>query len=394
MDRAGSLPVLRSGAEHVVLAVKAQGARVYDVDNSGFIDYLGGGGSAIVGYGNQFVLDEVKKVLVTGVPEGFHVPQEVELAEALDQFLPWVDSWWFCRNPDEAMRRALRWAQRSSGKRQILMLDGGAALRVGARMDGSDGELPVREVRGWDLDRIRATLVAGAKQVAVLVVDPLMSRCGVVPPPEGALLTVREMCGELGVLLLLDERISGFRVGRGGAAAWAGVVPDLAVYGGALGGGFPIGCVAFRKGLAGADELGDEALPVPHPVSLVAADAVLSILKNDTIYERLEERSAQLAEGVLALAERFSRRMAINRVGSAFGLYIGQKPVTDRASAEATDGASYTRLASALLGEGILLPQVPQRTAFVSSAHGAKDVDETLAAFERVLLRMHQEDLP
>ena len=395
MDRAGGLPVLRSGVEHSLVAQKAEGARVFDVDNAGYIDYLGAGGATVVGFANQFVLDAVRKVLQAGIPEGFHVAQEVDLAETLGQFLPWAGSWWFCRNQDEAFRHVLRWARRTTGKKRFLVLDGGARLRAGAPADlADDRSKPIREVPGWDVDRIVAALTAGGSQVAALILDPLMSRFGVIPPPAGALEEIADTCRRLGVLLVLDERISGFRVHRGGAAAWAGIEPDLAVYGAALGGGFPIGVVAFREDLAEPELDNEEPLPTPHPVSLAAAEAILSILKNESVYERLEERSAQLADGLHALAERFSRPLVVNRVGSVFAVYMTSEPVVNRKALDAADASAYRRFVEGLLEEGVLLPQESGGAAFVSASHGAKDIEETLAACERVLMRLHQEDLP
>jgi len=395
LERAVILPELRARAEDRPLALKAQGARVYDVDNIGYVDYVGGCGAAIVGYANQFVLDAVRKVLLTGVPDGMSVPQEVDLAESLQRVLPWAGTWWICRNHDEALRAMLRWLRQTTGKEFFLKLDGGAripssTLSVHGKAD-RDGSL-IRTVTGWDIDRIEATLTAGASNIAAMIVDPLMTRVGVIPPPEGAVQRIAELCRKAGVLLVLDERISGFRVHRGGAAAWLGVQPDLGLYGGALGGGFPIGVVAFSEGFEPPPVMGE--LPAPHLVSLAAAEAVLSIVKNDTIYERLEERTGQLVQGVLALAERFSRPMTVNRVGSVFALYMARSPVVDRTTAESADSVAYRRLAKALLGEGVLLPPNSGATAFMSNAHGAKDVEETLAACERVLLRLHQEDLP
>ena len=126
------LPVLRAGAADSVVARKAQGPKVYDLDNIGYIDYLGGGGSSVVGFANQFVLDAVKKVLDFGVPVGFHVPHEVDLAETLTRFLPWIGTWWFCRNQDEAMREVLAWARRSQRQGSHSDPCGGARLRIGA----------------------------------------------------------------------------------------------------------------------------------------------------------------------------------------------------------------------------------------------------------------------
>ena len=393
LKRAQALPGLRAGFERSVVAAKAQGARVYDADNVGYIDYQGGGGAAIVGFANQFVLDAVRKVLGNGVPDGFHVPQEVELAEALGKVLPWVGNWWLCRTQDEAVYQLLQWARDTTGKPGILMLDGGARVRIA--VGGADsGSFPIREVAGWHVDRIERELVAAAGRLAALVVDPLMSRAGVIAAPDGALASLAAACRENGVLLLFDERVSGFRVHRGGAQALSGVTPDAAVYGGALGGGFPIGVVGFREGIEEPVHKGDGRMPTPHPVSLAAAEAVLSILRNETFYERIEERAIQLAAGFEGLSSRFSRPMTVNRAGSAFALYMTAKPVIDCRGARRADATTYWRFAEGLRGEGVLLPRQPGGAAFLSSAHGAKDVEETLAACERVLMRLHQEDLP
>ncbi len=389
------MPELLFRADRQPVALKATGARIYDVDNLGFIDYTGAGGAAIVGYANQFILDAVRKMLGSGLPDGLHVTQEVELAESLQQFLPWASSLWLSRNQDEAMRRALQWARLRTGRDGLLVLDGGARLPVD--VVGSVGDrdrAPVRAVPGWDLDRIEASLTAGASKVGAFVLDPLMTRCGVIPPPEGAVRTIADICKRLGILLVLDERVSGFRVARDGAAGWLDVVPDLAVYGGALGGGFPIGVVAFREPADAVMDADTGPVPAPHPVSLAAAEAVLSILKNDTTYVRLEERAGQLEAGISALASRFERPMVVNRIGSVFALFMSRQPVADRLGAEAANRDAYQRLADLLQGEGVLLPHEPGGTAFVSSAHGAKDVEETLGAFERVLLKLHKEELP
>ncbi len=392
-ERAAGLPGLRSGIERSVVALKAQGSRVYDLDNVGHLDYLGGGGSTILGFANQFVLDAVRKVLLTGVPDGFHVPQEVDLADSLHHMLPWVANWWLCRNQDEAVWQLLNWARETTGRKHILMMDGGARLRV-TTGEAEDRVLPIRELPGWDLDRIAVAVESEATPPAALVVDPLMTRIGVVPPPDGTLGAIAETCRRAGVLLVFDERVSGFRVDRGGAAALADVIPDVAVYGGALGGGFPIGVVAFREGIEEPIQKGEGRMPTPHPVSLAAAEAVLSILKNDTVYQRLEERTEQLVNGVLNLAEQFGRPMTINRVGSVFAVYMTANPVTRKSDVEAADGTAYWRFAQALRGEGVLLPRQPGGASFVSSAHGGKDIEETLAACERVLLQLQQEDLP
>lgn len=397
LERAERLPEWNARLGRHPVVQKAQGSRIYDVDNVGFVDYTAAGGAAIVGYANQFVLDAVKKVLTAAVPGGFHQPAEVELVQVLGNFIPWAGVWYFQRNHEEALRLVLRWIRHRTGRPYVLVLDGGSP-RLGSELwletPPGHKSSPVREVPAWNMEKIEAAIAAGASKVGAFVVDPILSRFGVVPPPEGALARLAEICRTVGVAFVLDEGITGFRVDRGGAAALAGVVPDVAVYGGALGAGFPIGAIAVREGFEGETLVEEGPLPVPHPVSLAAAEAVLSILKNDSVYERLEERTTQLVDGLLALAERFGRPMHVNRLGSIFALSMGPEPVTGRASWEASDREAYDRFAGALLEEGVLLPQQASSPAFVSNAHGAKDIEETLAACETVLMKLHQEDLP
>ncbi len=393
LERAVSLPELRAGAAAFPVVLKAEGARLYDVDNIGYVDYVGGGGAAIVGFSNQFVIDAVRKVLSSGVPGGVHVSQEVDLAESLGRFLPWVGGWWLCSDQDEAMAALLKWLRRTTGKDVVVRLDGGVPFSCESLSGDGESRL-IRQVPGWNLDRIEAAVTGGASKVAAIVIDPLMSGCGVIPPPEGMLQRISEICNHCNVMLVLDERVSGFRVDRGGFAAAAGIIPDVAVYGGALGGGFSIGAVGFREGLSDLDSGHERGLRAPHVVSMAAAEAVLSVLKNDTTYERIESRAEQLSDGILALAERFSRKVIINRVGSLFSMFMSDEAVSDLKSAQQADTKAYERFILALRAEGVLFPSYPGGIAFVCNAHGAKDVSETLEACERIFMRMHQEDLP
>lgn len=389
VERAGLLPGWIGRAERLPVLQKAQGARVYDVDNVGFIDYTCARGGAIVGHANQFVLDAVRKVLGTGLPAGFPTQAEVELVEGLEGFVPWAGSWFLFAGYEEALERTVAWVRQTTGKPHLLVLEGSRSEVVAAAGDG-----PVRRLPGWNLERLEAALAGGGSKIGGIVIDPILSGFGVVPPPEGMLSGIAELCREAGALLILDELLTGFRVHRGGMAGLLGVEPDLALYGGALGGGFPLGALALRKGM---DVKESEVLQYgakPQPAGLAAAEAVLSMLKNDAIYERLEERTAQLEEGLLALAERFGRPMTLSRIGSIFSLSMGPGKVVDAKSWESMDRNSYRRTAAGLIEEGVLLPAEPAEPAFVSSAHGAKDIEETLEAFEAVLLRLHQEDLP
>jgi len=389
MERARSLPRVRDLPENRLLIQKGQGARLFDVDNVGYVDFTGGEGSTIVGYANQYISDAVKKALANGIPAGFHPPAEVDLAESLQQFLPWVGSWFFFRDEDDAFRRALSWAKNRTDRSQFLIL--GSVRSQNSLVCGGD----CRVIPEWDIDQVEAALVGGAKKIAALIVDPVMTGLGVLPAPEGVLVRIEALCRDAGILLILDERVTGFRVARGGGAERFGVKPDAVVLGGSLGGGLPIGALGITQSEpAMAVSPWEDRETFPHPVALRAAEAVLSILKNDSVFDRLEELCLQLAEGMTALVERFSRPLKINHLGSLFAVYASRDDVSDRKQVEASDAAAYERMVSAMRDEGVLFPPDAGTPAFVSSAHGAKDIEETLGAFERVLLRLHQEDLP
>ena len=201
MERATLLPVLRAGGAGSVVARKAQGPKVYDLDNIGYVDYLGGGGSSVVGFANQFVLDAVKKALESGVPVGFHVPNEVDLSEKLAQFLPWIGAWWFCRNPEEAMRETLAWARRTSGKDVILGFQGGATVEPRAEMCPAGGAPAIREIASWKVSRMVEAITAGASEIAAVMVEPLMTRYGLIPLESDAVATVAEACRDEGMRL-------------------------------------------------------------------------------------------------------------------------------------------------------------------------------------------------
>ena len=297
LTRATLVPELLARVQQVPVPLKAQGVRVYDVDNIGYIDYLGGGGAAIVGYANQYLLDAVRKVLVNGVPDGVHVAQEVELAEDLQQHMPWAGSWWFCRTSNEAVRALLAWVRRTTGKEIVVVLDGGGALGVGRRTSGQPDALSVREVPGWDLDRIEAAVSAGASKIAAVVVRPSDDGGRARSRPRGRPRRHRGGLSAGGGAAASSTSGSPASGSTGaGAAARFGVMPDARCTGARSAAvsrsvRSPSGRASTRRPWSD-----DGRLPAPHPVSLAAAEAVLSILRNDTTYERLEERREQLVE--------------------------------------------------------------------------------------------------
>jgi len=224
-----------------------------------------------------------------------------------------------------------------------------------------------------------------------VVLDPIAAQFGIIRPDGEFLHAVAAGAHAVGAYLVLDETLTGSRLARGGAAEAFGIVPDVAVFGGALGGGVArIGAVAWARDLDAAP--GDELPGPPSPIAVLAAGATLSVLRNESVHQRLEERGAQLQAGVEALAERFSRPLRCSRVGSIFACAFARQPVTDGNSFARVDQESWGRFSRACREGGVLLPGRSPSTSFISHAHGVKDIEQALAAMETSLRKMQKEE--
>lgn len=401
------LPLAARRADDTVLLAKASGCRVFDADNVALLDLAGGGGGNLLGYANQYVLDAVRRAAGLGLATGFHVTAEIELAEELGEILPALSPWVLTASETEAWELALRWCRRDTGRQRVIVFDANrrGALEVfnvvatgplgisQALIAGAHAELGrlVRVVPWGDVDGFNAVISDVGVDAAAVVLDPLALQYGVIPPPPEFLEAVAKGTAAAGARLVLDETVTGLRLGRGGAAEMFNIVPDVCVFGGALGGGVsPIGAVAWSQSRRATPP--DDLPPAPPPLAVVAALATLSLLRNDAVHQRLEERGAQLANGIEALAERFSRPLRCNRVGSIFSLAFARQRVSDGGSFARVDQHSWTRFARYVRELGVLLPMRSPSPCFLSHAHGVKDIEQALAAIEAALKRMQKED--
>ncbi len=401
------LPLAARRAEETILLAKASGCRVFDADNVALLDLAGGGGGNLLGYANQYVLDAVRRAAGLGLATGFHVTAEIELAEELGEILPALAPWVLTASETEAWELALRWCRRDTGRQRVVVFDGNrrgaleafnvaAAGPLGisqALIAGAHAELSrlVRVVPWGDADAFSVVIADVGVDTAAIILDPLALQYGVIPPPPEFLSAIAEGIRAAGARLILDETVTGLRLGRGGAAEAFGIVPDICVFGGALGGGVsPIGAVAWQDSLGAAPP--DDLPPSPPPLAVVAALATLSVLRNDAVHQRLDERGAQLANGVEALAERFSRPLRCNRVGSIFSLAFARQRVSDGSSFARVDHDSWSRFVRHVRESGVLLPARSPYPCFLSHAHGVKDIEQALGAIEGALKRMQKED--
>lgn len=401
-------PLTARRGEETLLLAKAQGCRVYDADNVAYLDVLCGGGSTLLGYANQYVMDAVRRVGSLGLAAGFHSTVEIEVLQVLSDLLPSLSPWVFTSSETEAWETAIRWCRRDTGRQRVIVFDGNrrgaveafhvaGAGPAGISQPLSDG-IPLETVRlvrvvPWgDIEAFSKVLDEVGVDVAAVVLDPIAGQFGVIRPDPEFLAAVQEMSRSAGARLILDETLTGFRLARGGAAEVFAMAPDISVFGGVLAGGVSgMGAVAWSNEL-GVDTPGDDLPPPPPPFALLAANASLSVLRNDAVHQRLEERGAQLQSGIESLAERFGRPLRCNRVGSIFSCAFSRQPVVDGTTFARVDQDTWERFSRGARDAGLLLPARSPSPCFLSHAHGVKDLEQILTAMETVLRRMQRED--
>jgi len=306
----------------------------------------------------------------------------------------------------EATMSALRLARGFSGRSKIVKIDGGyhghadmllAAVGSGAATLGIPGSAGVTAAAVADTlivpfndeGAMKAALEAHRGNVAAVILELIPANMGLVPPRAGYLEAVRRLCDAHDALLIADEVITGFRVGRGGAQQMYGVRPDLTCLGKIVGGGLPLGVYGGR-----ADVMAKIAPEGPvyqagtlsgNPLAMAAGLATVRGLDGKA-YERLEALGGQLEDGLRRAVVDAGVAACVQRVGSVFTLFFTAGPVVDFATAKRSDSARYGRFFQAMLRRGVYLPPAQFEAAFLSLAHGPADVDAFVAAAREALV--------
>jgi glutamate-1-semialdehyde 2,1-aminomutase len=385
---------------------QAQGSRIFDADNLQYIDCVGSWGPMILGHGHRYVVEAVKKAATRGFSFGAPTAGEIELAEMIVQALPSIEMVRLVNSGTEATMSALRLARAATGRKKILKFDGGYhghvdSLLVKAGSGAATFNMPdsagvpsevtelTLSVAYNDLEAVRKAM---SDEVAAIIVEPVAGNMGCVPPAAGFLEGLRGICDEHGALLILDEVMTGFRVAYGGAQVRFNIKPDLTTLGKVIGGGMPIAAYGGRKELM---ELVSPLGPMyqagtlsGNPIAVAAGKSTLSVLKNSSIYDDLEERSAEFETGVKNAAKKHGVPVTFNRVGSMWTLFFADGPVTDFESANKSNRDKFARFFHLMLGEGVYLPPSQLEAAFFSAAHAKKDILQLVERADRSLKKV------
>jgi glutamate-1-semialdehyde 2,1-aminomutase len=384
-----------------LFVARAEGARFWDEDGRAFVDYVGSWGPMILGHSHPDVLAAVRAAAERGTSYGAPCAAEVELAERIVRLVPSIEKVRFVSSGTEATMSALRVARGFTGRRKILKFDGcyhghADSLLVSAGsgvatlgIPGSPG-VPEGTVADTlvapfnDTAAVEAIVRAHGADLAAVIVEPVCGNMGTVAPRPGYLEALREITRRSGSVLIFDEVMTGFRLARGGAQELFGIRPDMTCLGKVMGGGLPAAGYGGR-----ADIMATVAPDGPvyqagtlsgNPLAMAAGAAVLDRLGRPGSYAALEATSAALEAGLRRAARDAGATVTINRVGSMLTVFFCEGPVVDYASAKRSDTKRFARFFHALLQRGVYLPPAQFEAAFVSLAHGASEVELTIAA--------------
>jgi glutamate-1-semialdehyde 2,1-aminomutase len=379
---------------------RASGARIHDIDGNSFIDYVMSWGPLIHGHAPPGLVRALSAAARRGTSFGAPSPLEVKLGERVRTLMPSLELVRFVNSGTEATMSAVRVARAATGRDKIVKFEGcyhghadtflvkagSGALTLGTPTSPGVTRAAAADtlIAGYnDLASVGRVFHAHRGQIAALIVEPLAGNMGVVPPSDGFLRALRDVCTAEGAILIFDEVISGFRASAGGAQALARVRPDLTCLGKIIGGGLPVGAYGGRADLMA---LVSPAGPVYQAGTLsgnpLAMTAGLWCLERLTpkLYASLAALGARLAAGLADAARGAGVELQVNAVGSVLTPFFTGRAVRDYASATSASTERYARFFRGMLTRGIYPPPSQFEAWFLSGAHTVKDVEQTIAA--------------
>jgi glutamate-1-semialdehyde 2,1-aminomutase len=384
---------------------RGRGARLWDVDGNEYIDYIGSWGPLIFGHAFEPVLDAIQQTAAAGTSFGASTEREVAFAEQLVRIVPALQKVRLVNSGTEACMSALRAARGFTGRDKLVKIVGGyhghadyLLVRAGSGAEtlGIPDSAGVPAAAAGDtllvpyndLAAVRALFDQQGAEIAALIIEPVAGNMGTVPPAAGYLEGLRELTAQHEILLVFDEVMTGFRVALGGAQQRFGVTPDLVCLGKVIGGGLPVGAYGGR-----ADVMATIAPEGPvyqagtlsgNPLAVAAGQALVSALERQDPYPALEQAGKRLEQGLIEAARKHNVPLCVNRVGSMLTAFFCEGPVTDLASAQASDLERFGRFHRGMRKRGVLLPPSQFEAIFVSTAHGPVQIDQTLDAARSV----------
>ena len=390
-----------------VFIKSASGAYLRDEEDNQYIDYVGSWGAMILGHANEQVISAVQQQAASGLSFGTPTVLETEMAQLICQRLPWVDQVRMVNSGTEATMSAIRLARGFTDRDKIVKFEGcyhGHADSLLVKAGSGALTFGVPTSLGVPASMAEHTLTAAfnnlqsvaeifaqiGDQVAAIILEPVAGNMNCVPPQPGFLQGLRDLCDSAGSLLIMDEVMTGFRLGPQGAQGLYGVTGDITALGKIVGGGMPVGAFGGRADvmdcLAPAGGVYQAGTLSGNPIAMAAGLATLKQLDDEGFYNTVTEKTTGLLEGITQAAKESGVAMTTNQVGAMFGLFFTESDsVAGFNDVMACDGDKFNRFFHGMLENGVYLAPSAFEAGFVSAAHSDADIDATIEAARKSL---------
>ncbi|OOY51118.1 glutamate-1-semialdehyde 2,1-aminomutase [Solemya velum gill symbiont] len=385
---------------------KAEGAYVFDADGNRYIDYVGSWGPMILGHAHPDVIKAVVDTVSNGLSFGAPTEIETQMAERVCELVPSMDMVRMVSSGTEATMSAIRLARGFTGRDKIVKFEGcyhghsdsllvkagSGALTLG---EPSSPGVPASLAEHTltldynDADQVRDTFAQIGDQIACIIVEPVAGNMNCIPPLPGFLETLREVCDNSGAVLIFDEVMTGFRVALGGVQGLYDIKPDLTTLGKVIGGGMPVGAFGGRRDImekiAPLGPVYQAGTLSGNPVAMAAGLKTLGLISADGFFDNLTAATTGLVEGIQMLADSAGVPLTTNQVGGMFGLFFTEaETVSNFSQSTACDQDRFRAFFHAMLDRGVYLAPSAFEAGFVSSAHTADDIRQTVKTAEEV----------
>lgn len=389
-----------------IFVKSAKGAYLYDEDGNRLIDYINSWGPMVLGHAYQPVVDAVIEKAKLGTSFGMPTELETEIAALAVSMVPNIDKIRFVNSGTEACMSAIRLARGFTKRDKIvkfagcyhghsdsfLIQAGSGAVTFGSPNSPGVTEGTAKDTllaKYNDLENVKTLIEANKGEIAAIIIEAVAGNMGCIPPQEGFLQGLRDLCTANGILLIFDEVMTGFRLARGGVQELYGIDADIVTFGKVIGGGLPVGAFAAREEimnyLAPLGPVYQAGTLSGNPLAMAAGLAMLKALDSDReVFTRLEEKTAYLEAGIDRVLKANNVAFTINRVGSMISVHFDANPVTDFQTAAKGDNETFKKFFHGLLQEGVYIAPSAYETWFITDALTYEDLDFTINAIDKV----------
>lgn len=384
---------------------KGTGPRVTDADGKTYLDYVGSWGPLILGHAHPEVVKAVQDAAVDGLSFGAPTEREVEMAELLCGMLPSLDMVRLVSSGTEATMSAIRLARGFTGRDLLIKFEGcyhghsdGLLVKAGSGLltfgNPSSGGVPADVAQHTmvldynDVGQLEAAFAEHGARIAAVIVEPVAGNMNLIAPQQAFLDAMRALCTQHGAVLIFDEVMTGFRVGPQCAQGHYGITPDLTTLGKVIGGGMPVGAFGGKRDImekvAPLGPVYQAGTLSGNPVAVAAGLATLRLIQAPGFYDALAASTGSLCDGLVAAAKRHGVAFSAQSVGGMFGIYFRASCPTSYAEVMECDKGAFNRFFHAMLDAGHYLAPSAFEAGFVSAAHSADDIAETIAAVDAI----------